>query len=139
MTPKATFRGRGTWFPEKTGIVRMRPLALTITNTQTEMDWVAVIAQPTIWGICSMTERVNSIMVRTIQGSITTMSESTAKALGTNDSVCSWIDVTAWKTLTPRPITRAVIRIGEANVTELRISDLMISTAVSGFMNWVGK
>ena len=89
MTPKAIFRVRGTWLPEKTGIVRMRPLALTITNTQTEMDWVAVIAQPTIWGICSMTERVNSIMVRTIQGSITTMSESTAKALGTNDSVCS--------------------------------------------------
>jgi hypothetical protein len=47
--------------------------------------------------------------------------------------------VTAWKTLTPRPITRVVIRIGEANVTELRISDLMISTAVSGFMNRVGK
>jgi len=34
--------------PENTGIVRIMPLALTITSTQTAMDWVAVMIQPTI-------------------------------------------------------------------------------------------
>jgi hypothetical protein len=76
-------------------MVITKPLALTITNTQTAMDWIAVMDQPTIWGICSITDRVNSRVVRTIQGNVTTMSDSTARALGTKDKVCSWMEVTA--------------------------------------------
>src|SRR6185437_15136942 len=68
----------------------------------------------TICGIFWMTAVVNSTRERTIHGSSSSNTPTTANAFGTKASVCSWMVVTAWNKLMARPMIIATMRTGAA-------------------------
>jgi hypothetical protein len=62
-----------------------------------------------------------------IQGAMIQRQRPQASSLGTNDRVCSWIDVTVCSRLTTVPTTSAVMTIGDATVRPVERQSLMIS------------
>lgn len=75
---------------------------------------------------------VNSINDRTIHGNRITSTAMTPSAFGTNARVCSWMVVTAWNKLTPKPMIIAVNKKGAAMIKAWNIMFFNNSMANSG-------
>src|SRR6476619_8178321 len=69
-----------------------------------------------------------------IHGSAMRNTAATPISLGTNASVCSWICVTAWSTLTMRPSTSATMSIGAATISAIMMALRARSTTSCGPM-----
>jgi hypothetical protein len=83
----------------------------------------------TISGIRDMIARVNSRMEVMIQGPKRTTARRIAAIFGTKVSVCSWIDVVAWRIETISPTPNPTMSIGAAMVRTWKTPLRMILTA----------